>query len=237
MRQDVMVWGAARAGSRRTMTVEALSPLVGGASNGAMTLQDALSIDPQAALVLIDIQLGFDDPRWGTPGENAARALEHMHDLARVWTTTGRAIVVVRHDSVLPDSPLRTGSPGNALRDWVGSLRADVLVTKQVNSAFIGEPDLDAWLQDRGIDQIVVVGIQTNMCVETTSRMGGNLGYDVIVPIDATSTFDLLAPDGSRVTAAELTRVTSANLHGEFATVSTTPDVLDAARWVPTMTG
>ena len=104
-----------------------------------------------------------------------------------------------------------------------------MLVTKKVNSAFIGEPDLHGWLTDRGIGQIVVVGIQTNMCVETTSRMGGNLGYDVIVPIDATSTFDLTGPDGEVMTAEELKRATVTNLHGGgFATVTTTEAVLAA---------
>ena len=53
-------------------------------------------------------------------------------------------------------------------------------MTKSVNSAFYGTPDLQARLRAAGIDQIVVCGIQTNMCVETTARMGGNLGFDVL---------------------------------------------------------
>ena len=60
-----------------------------------------------------------------------------------------------------------------------------------MNSAFYGDIDLHAWLTERGIGEIVVCGIQTNMCVETTARMAGNLGYDVTVALDATRTFDL----------------------------------------------
>ena len=66
-------------------------------------------------------------------------------------------------------------------------------MTKNVNSAFYGDPDLHAWLAERGIGELVVCGIQTNMCVETTARMAGNLGYDVTVALDATRTFDLQA--------------------------------------------
>lgn len=188
----------------------------------------ALALD--AALVLIDIQNGFDELAWGRPSPDAAVAQDNMRTLAHRWVDTGRPIVVVRHDSIQPSSPLRSGQPGNDVVAWVGDLAAAVLVTKTVNSAFIGEPNLEAWLRGRGIGQIVVVGIQTNMCVETTSRMGGNLGFDVIVPIDATSTFDLAGPDGEVMAAEDLARATATNLHGGgFATVTTTAALLASA--------
>jgi len=102
---------------------------------------------------------------------------------------------------------------------------------KTVNSAFLGEPNLDEWLKARGCSQLVLCGIQTNMCVETTARMGGNLGYDVIVPIDATRTFDLAAADGETATAEELMRITAINLSGGgFATVTTTDALLASMR-------
>jgi nicotinamidase-related amidase len=103
-------------------------------------------------------------------------------------------------------------------------------VDKRVNSAFHGSPDLNAWLRGRGIGAIVLAGIQTNMCVETTARVGGNLGYRVTVPLDATRTFPLSAEvAGERVelTAEELTRATAVNLAGgQFAAVTTTERVL-----------
>ena len=73
----------------------------------------------------------------------------------------------------------------------------------------------------------VVCGITTNHCCETTARVGGNLGYDVLFALDATHTFDRTAPDGSTVSADELARVTATNLHGEFATVVSTADLVD----------
>ncbi len=74
---------------------------------------------------------------------------------------------------------------------------------------------------------IVVCGITTNHCCETTARVGGNLGYDVLFAIDATHTFDRTGPDGETMTADELARATATNLHGEFATVVSTEELLD----------
>lgn len=136
-----------------------------------------------------------------------------------------------------------TTAPSSAVR-WARPIRAtpstrgvhpdeaSLLVTKTVNSAFYGTPDLDTWLRDQGITTIVVCGIQTNMCVETTARMSGNLGYEVIVPIDATRTFALTGPTIAgttwSLTADALLRWCAVSLHGGgFATVTTTADVLD----------
>jgi nicotinamidase-related amidase len=103
----------------------------------------------------------------------------------------------------------------------------DLLVTEDVNSAFLGTPALEPWLRERGIGAIVVAGIQTNMCCETTARMGGNLGFDVAFALDATHTFDLADPlVGGTIDADTLARVTAANLHGEFAQVVSTEELI-----------
>lgn len=174
-----------------------------------------------AALVIVDVQQGFDDPYWGRRDNPECEA--NISRLVEAWGS--RPVVVVRHDSVNPASPLRPGLPGNALRSFVPS-DPDLLVTKSVNSAFYGEPDLHAWLTERGVRTLVICGVQTNMCCETTARMAGNLGYDVQFALDATHTFDLRGPDGVVIPAEELARATAANLHGEFATVVRTADLL-----------
>ena len=124
-------------------------------------------------------------------------------------------------------------NPGNALVEAVANADAAVLVTKNVNSAFYGEPDLHAWLQERGIDELVVCGIQTNMCVETTARMGRNLGYDVTVVLDATRTFDLEEEIPGlgvvRRSAAELMAGTALVLQGGgFARIAATSELVPA---------
>ena len=180
-----------------------------------------LAPDSEHALVVIDVQQGFDDPMWGRRDNPSCEA--NIALLVDAWRNAERPIVVVRHDSTSSGSPLRPGQLGNDLRPGIAG---DVLVSKSVNSAFYGDPDLHAWLTERGITRLTICGVTTNHCCETTARMAGNLGYDVTFVIDATHTFDRVAPDGSVIPAEEISRVTAANLHGEFATVMTTEDVL-----------
>jgi nicotinamidase-related amidase len=175
------------------------------------------------ALIVIDVQRGFDDTRWGR--RNNPDCEDNVRALIGQWRKAGRPVVFVRHDSREPGSPLATGTPGNRFKDGIDG-EPDLLVVKHVNSAFYGTPDLHGWLQDRGLSSIAIGGIQTNMCCETTARMGGNLGYRVWFVADATHTFDRVAPDGGVIAAEELQRVTETNLEGEFATVVSTGALL-----------
>ncbi|MEU3747134.1 MULTISPECIES: cysteine hydrolase family protein [Streptomyces] len=192
-----------------------------------------MEINENAALVVVDVQKGFELDFWGR--RNNPEAEGNIAALIDVWQETGRPVVFVRHDSVQPGSPLEPGTEGNGFKDFVEERRGkgagpELLVTKRVNSAFYGEPDLDAWLKGAGIGQIVIVGIQTNMCNETTARMGGNLGYEVLFPLDAMHTFDLEGPFGWVQSAEELTRATAVSLHGgRFARVVATADVVKGA--------
>ena len=174
----------------------------------------------EAALLVVDVQQGFDDPFWGRRDNPDCEV--NISRLVEAWQGP---VVVVRHDSVTPGSPLRPGLPGNALRGFLPT-DPDLLVTKSVNSAFYGDPDLHGWLGNRGIEAVVICGVQTNFCCETTARMAGNLGYDTYFVLDATHTFDLTGIDGVVIPAEELARTTAANLHGEFATVVRTDDVV-----------
>jgi nicotinamidase-related amidase len=175
------------------------------------------------ALIVIDVQQGMDDPGMGP--RNNPSCEQNVADLITAWRAADRPIVYVRHDSVMPGSPLRPDQPGNALKPIVTG-EPDLLVTKHVNSAFYGSPDLHDWLRERSITSVAITGIQTNYCCETTARMAGNLGYDTLFVLDATHTFDLTAADGATITADELARVTAANLQDEFADVVMTADLL-----------
>jgi nicotinamidase-related amidase len=177
----------------------------------------------RTALLVVDVQVGMEDPWWGPRNNPACEA--NIARLIDSWSEEGRPIVFVRHDSVNPASPLRPGQPGNALKPIVSG-PPDLLVTKSVNSAFYGEPDLHAWLQERGIKGVAVTGIQTNCCCETTARMAGNLGYDTLFVLDATHTFDLPAYGGGTIRADEVAKMTASNLHGEFADVVMTADLI-----------
>jgi nicotinamidase-related amidase len=177
-----------------------------------------------SVLVVVDVQRGFADPVWGRGANPACE--DNVAELLAAWRSRDWPVVLVRHDSVQADSPLRPGQPGNDLTPLVDGPH-DLLVTKTVNSAFYGTPDLDGWLRERGHDRLVVCGITTNHCCETTTRMAGNLGYDTTFVLDATRAFDLPAPDGTVVPAEEVMRVTGANLDGEFARVTSTAALLE----------
>jgi nicotinamidase-related amidase len=177
----------------------------------------------RVALVVVDAQQGFDDPSWGARNNEQCDA--NIAALVDAWAAADRPMVYVRHDSDEPTSPLRSGSPGNGFKPYL-TPEPDLLVTKSVNSAFHGTPDLQAWLVSQDLAGIVVCGITTNHCCETTARVGGNLGHRVFFALDATHTFDRRGPDGDVVSADELARITAVNLHGEFAEVVSTGDLL-----------
>ena len=184
-------------------------------------------MSPGPALIVVDVQRGFADPAWGrrnNPGfeANLGRLLKAWHD--RDWP-----LVYVRHDSTTPGSPLAPDAPGNALNGELLAPEPDLVISKSVNSAFYGTPSLEDWVKERGIETVVIAGIQTNHCAETTARMAGNLGYRMLFAIDATHTFDREGPDGGTVSAEDLARATAANLHGEFGEVLTTERLLAAA--------
>lgn len=183
-----------------------------------------MTIDAGSVLVLIDVQTGFDEPYWGERNNPEAEA--NIARLVAVWTAARRPIVRVRHASTQPDSPLRPDGPGFADKRVVADLEPTLEITKSVHSAFLGTPDLGDWLKARGARQVVITGIQTNRCCETTARMAGDLGYDVLFAIDATYTFTERGPDGQLVTADEFARATAANIDGNFGTVVRTRDLI-----------
>jgi nicotinamidase-related amidase len=187
------------------------------------------SSDP--CLLLIDVQRGFDEPRWGPRNNPGAEA--NIARLIEAWRRTGRPIVHVRHHSRLPQSPLGPDQPGAAFKPEALPEPDEPIYTKDVNSAFIGTT-LDADLRARGATMLVVAGLTTDHCVSTTVRMGANLGYRVWVAADACATFDRADHTGRPLPAEDVHRAALASLHGEFATVADTealigPDI----RWHP----
>ncbi|MEO5816270.1 MAG: cysteine hydrolase family protein [Gemmatimonadaceae bacterium] len=182
-----------------------------------------MSLPSGAALLLIDVQQGLDEPRWGA--RNNPEAERRIADLLAAWRAAKRPVIHVQHLSTEPDSPLRPDRPGYAFKVEATPIDGEPVFQKNVNSAFIGT-DLETHLRDRGIDSLVIAGITTDHCVSSTTRMAGNLGFSVTVVEDATATFDRVGPDGTHYTADLMHRAALASLHGEFATVRATRDIL-----------
>ena len=186
-----------------------------------------MKIAKNAALIVIDVQKGFDDPRMGR--RNNPQAEKNIARLLEAWRASGRPIIHVRHDSMEPGSVLGPGHAGNEIKAEAQPREGEPVISKHVNSAFIGT-DLEQRLRSAGQDSVVIVGLTTDHCVSTTARMAGNLGFKTAVVADATAAFDRQSYDGSVVPAAEIYRGALASLHGEFATVTTTESVLEGIR-------
>jgi nicotinamidase-related amidase len=177
----------------------------------------------KTALLLIDVQKGFDEPPWGR--RNNPQAEANMARLLAAWRRAKRPVIHVRHCSTEPDSPLRPERPGNACKAEAQPLPGEKQFSKTVNSAFIGT-DLEPHLHEQGISSLVIVGLTTDHCVSTTTRMAANLGFDVTLVEDATATFER-EYNGRFFTADEIHQINLASLHGEFCTVRSTAAILN----------
>ncbi|MDF7814206.1 cysteine hydrolase family protein [Hymenobacter sp. YC55] len=178
------------------------------------------------ALLLIDIQKGFDDHAYWGGGRNNPQAEANAARLLAHWRTQGWPVVHVQHNSALPTSLLRAGQVGNEFKEEVRPLAGELVFGKTVNSAFIGT-SLQDHLTENQIRSLVIAGLTTDHCVSTTTRMAGNYGFETYLVADATAAFDKTGFDGQRYPAQQVHEVALASLHGEFATVLTTDQLLE----------
>lgn len=173
-------------------------------------------------LILIDIQKGFLDKVWGVRNNEVFEA--RVEALLKNWRQRNWPVIHVRHDSVNPKSPLRPKQIGNEFMGCAQPRADEVVIGKQVNSAFIGTNLMDLLLE-MGAKDLVIAGLCTDHCVSTTTRMGANLGFEVTVVADAVATFGREAMDGEVFGAELVHRVALASLEGEFAKIKNTNEV------------
>ena len=147
------------------------------------------------ALILIDIQKGFDDVEYWGGGRNNPDAELRASELLRLWRDNGFPIFHVQHCSTIPTSPLHETHAGNQFNDLVAPTEREPVIKKSVNSAFIGT-DLQAQLDNAKITTLVIAGLTTDHCISTTARMAGNLGYETFLVAAATATFNKKGIDG-----------------------------------------
>ena len=175
-------------------------------------------LSQNTALIVIDVQRAFD--QWEAAGKkrNNPQAVARIVDLLAAFRASGAPVFHIRHQGTRPNSSFLPDGAGYPVKDEAREIAGEPVLVKRVNSAFIGT-DLEQRLRAANIETLVICGATTNHCVETTTRMAGNLGFDAWLVRDATWTFDRTGPDGDQHSAEDIHAMTLANLNGEFARI------------------
>jgi len=184
--------------------------------------------DDRTALLLIDVQKGVNDFQYygGPTGRrNNLEAEPNQRKLLAEWRKRGGCVAFTKHDSIEKGSPLKLSLETGQQIDGLEVQDGDISVSKSVNSGFIGT-SLELDLRRAGIHRLVIVGFFTNVCVETTTRMAGNMGFDTYLVHDACATMNKVLLDGTDIEPEMVHDMAVANLHGEFCTAITTEQAL-----------
>ena len=168
------------------------------------------------ALVVVDVQQGMFtcDP----PPYHAAEVLERISTLLERGRVAGVPIFHVRHDGG-PGHILAKGSAGWPHHPVVVPRTGELIIDKRHSSAF-HDTDFHARLTERGIDRLVIAGLQTEMCVDSACRAAVALGYRVVLASDGHTTWDTPALPAERIIAHH-----NRTLGRGFAELSTVMDV------------
>jgi len=181
----------------------------------------SISRTDRPALILVDIQKGFDNIEYWGGQRNNPDAEENVGELLRLWRKHHLPIFHIKHCSSNPDSLLNEANEGNDFKDLVKPISSEPIIKKNVNSAFIGT-DLKEQLDNLKITKLVMVGLTTDHCISTTTRMAGNFGFDTFLVSDATATFNKKGVEGQNYPAELIHETALASLNGEFARIVTT---------------
>jgi nicotinamidase-related amidase len=180
-------------------------------------------MNEHAALIIIDMQKGMRSPTL--PPRNNPQAEDNIARLHAAWRESGRPVVSVRHISRSPASVFAPGQGGVEFQERFLPLPHEHVVEKNVPDAFI-HTALERWLHARGIRHLVIAGVSTNNSVEASARTAGNLGFETVVVADACFAFDKQDFGGTWRSAEEVHLMALANLHGEYAQVLSTEEVI-----------
>jgi nicotinamidase-related amidase len=184
----------------------------------------------KTAILLVDVQESFRARQYWSETD-LPRFLDRVNALVRGAAERGVPVVRVLHT----DGPDEPGNPfarsSGKIRplEGLGAFAPAHEVEKHRHSALVGT-DLSVWLRERGIGRVVVAGIRTEQCCETTARHASDEGFEVDFVSEATLTFDMRLLDGAPLPAAAIRSRTEAVLEGRFARVCTVEQALERAR-------
>jgi len=183
-------------------------------------------IKKNPALLLVDIQKAFLEKDYPGLIRNNENAEFICGKILKKWRTLDLPIIHVRHSSSNLESKLHKSRPGFEFNDYVTPLETEMVLTKEVNSAFIGT-NLENILIKSHIDTLVIVGMTTNHCISTTVRMSGNLGFDTYLISDSTACYNTKGLNGEIIPCNTIYNSALASLQEEFATVIDSKELFD----------
>ncbi len=181
--------------------------------------------NPKPALLVIDVQESFRQRPYFDPAA-LPDYFEAQNRLIQGCLRAGVPVVRILH--VEDEGPFSLASglvrPLDGLVEFAEAARFH----KHRHSALAGT-DLGAWLNERGLRRLIVSGIRTEQCCETTTRAASDAGFEVDFVTDATLTFAMRHANGRTYTPAELRERTELVLAGRFATVCSVGQALERA--------
>ena len=148
------------------------------------------------ALLIIDVQHALCSGEYKV--FEAARVIERINHVARKARNVGAPVVVIQHES--RGGPLDFGTDGWRLADGLEITATDVLLRKKATDSF-HQTDLHAILQERGVKELIICGLQSEFCVDTTTRRALALGYPVLLVADGHSTLDNNTLNAAQISA------------------------------------
>ena len=177
--------------------------------------------DEKTALLVIDVQESFrHTPYFEESGLNTY--LSAQQKLIDGADTAGIPVVQIFH----VDGDHAFSEENGFVRTLDGiQINPAVTFRKNRHSAFVGT-QLDAWLKENRITRLIVSGIRTEQCCETTTRHGSDIGYSVDYVTEATLTFPMTHASGEVFSDEQIARRTELVLAGRFARIATVDDVL-----------
>ena len=171
-----------------------------------------------SAVIVIDVQAGL------CAGEHAAfdsaGVIDRINTVTRKARSAGVPVVFVQHES--DDGVLRAGSPGWQLASGLQRAPGDHLVRKRATDSF-HNTELESLLRGLGVTELVICGLQSEFCVDTTVRRALALGFPVVLVQDAHSTMDngiLQADQIARHHTRTLTSIGSFGVRAKAASAS-----------------
>ena len=177
------------------------------------------------ALLLIDIQKGLQELGFYGDERNNPNAEAQSQKILEAFRKKGWPVFHIQHCSTNPDSPLHPSKETHAFQTGLEPRNGEPVFPKEVNSAFIGT-DLEKYLKDRGITDVVIAGLTTEHCISTSTRMPANLGFNTTLISDATASFNKKGIHDEPIAAELVHQIALANLKDEFAHIVDTDSLL-----------